>query len=53
MATKATGRARSWDCKACEKKIRVPKGWQHLPAVRKHYWAKHREIMQPSRRKKR
>jgi hypothetical protein len=33
-------------CGTCGRPIRVPKGWTVGPAVRKHYWAKHREIMQ-------
>lgn len=32
-------------CRICDKPIPVPKGWTQGPAVRKHYWAKHREIM--------
>ncbi len=52
MATKAKGRARPWRCHTCGAAIRVPKGWSHLPAVRKHYWAKHREVMQPKRGKR-
>ena len=49
MATKAKGRARSWFCKECGRKVRLPADWSVLPAVRKHYWAKHREVMQPKR----
>ncbi len=33
-------------CKKCNQTIRVPKGWSRGPAVRRHYWAKHREVMQ-------
>ena len=36
-------------CKTCGKTIRIPKGWSTGPAVRKHYWSKHREIMQGAR----
>lgn len=32
-------------CKACDKPIRIPKGWSSGAAVRRHYWAKHREVM--------
>ena len=32
-------------CRICDKPIRVPKGWTQGPAVRKHYWAQHREVM--------
>lgn len=34
-------------CKECGKAIRVPEGWNAGSAARKHYWAKHREVMQP------
>lgn len=33
-------------CKTCGKTIRIPKGWTTGPAVRRHYWSKHPEIMQ-------
>ena len=32
-------------CKTCGKTIRVPKGWTIGPAVRRHYWSKHPEVM--------
>jgi hypothetical protein len=32
-------------CHTCGKRIRVPKGWDPGSAVRKHYWAKHRDHM--------
>jgi hypothetical protein len=32
-------------CRACGKKIEVPEGWSHGPAVRRHYWSAHREVM--------
>jgi hypothetical protein len=35
-------------CKTCEKRIRIPDGWTVGPAVRKHYWKHHREVMQPT-----
>jgi hypothetical protein len=46
---KATAaRVKSPRCKHCGKLIRVPAGWtSHLPAVRKHYWRYHRDVMQP------
>jgi hypothetical protein len=34
-------------CRACGKKIRVPKGWTSGPAVRRHYWKEHRDVMLP------
>lgn len=51
MATKAsqgkgTKKTKSPRCKTCNQSIRVPKGWSTGPAVRRHYWAKHREVMQ-------
>lgn len=36
-------------CKTCGKKIRIPEGWTVGPAVRHHYWTKHRERMLQSR----
>jgi hypothetical protein len=32
-------------CRICERAIHVPKGWSTGPAVRRHYWRKHPEIM--------
>ncbi len=55
MATKASGstckgakakKAKSPRCGTCNQTIRVPKGWSVGPAVRRHYWGKHREVMQ-------
>jgi hypothetical protein len=37
-------------CRTCGKAIRVPQGWGVGPAVRRHYWAKHPEVMQKSGR---
>lgn len=34
-------------CKTCGAVIRVPAGWSAGPAVRRHYWAKHRDVMLP------
>lgn len=34
-------------CRTCGKRIRIPDGWTTGPAVRRHYWAKHRDVMQP------
>jgi hypothetical protein len=39
-------------CKVCEKPIHIPAGWSVGPAVRRHYWAKHRDVMQPHVAKK-
>ena len=33
-------------CKTCGKTIRVPKGWTVGPAVRRHYWRTHPEVME-------
>ena len=32
-------------CRTCGKRITVPQGWSAGPAVRRHYWAKHRDVM--------
>jgi hypothetical protein len=34
-------------CKTCGAVIRVPEGWSVGPAARRHYWAKHRDVMLP------
>ena len=34
-------------CRTCGGRIRIPEGWTIGPAVRRHYWAKHRDVMQP------
>jgi hypothetical protein len=34
-------------CRTCGKAIRVPAGWGPGSAARKHYWAKHPEVMRP------
>ena len=36
---------KSFHCRLCERKIRIPQGWTRGPAVRKHYWARHPEVM--------
>lgn len=41
------GPKRTAQCKRCGKRIRIPEGWTVGPAVRRHYWAKHRDVMQP------
>ena len=41
----------SFFCKLCDKKIRMPQGWTRGPAVRRHYWKQHPEIMQPDGKK--
>lgn len=33
-------------CHTCGSRIRIPDGWTVGPAVRRHYWAKHRSTMQ-------
>ena len=40
---------RSFYCNLCARSVRIPTGWTRGPAVRKHYWAKHPEVMQPDR----
>lgn len=42
LATKKNAR-----CHTCGARIRIPDGWTVGPAVRRHYWAKHRTVMQP------
>jgi len=37
-------------CRTCGASIRVPKEWSTGAAVRRHYWAKHRSVMQPKER---
>lgn len=37
-------------CRACGEAIPVPAGWTHGPAVRRHYWAKHRDVMTRGRK---
>ena len=37
-------------CRACDKPIRIPKGWSTGAAVRRHYWRDHREVMLPDER---
>ena len=51
MAPKAKGKSKpkSPRCKTCGKTIRVPKGWTQGPAIRKHYWRLHPEIMRGER----
>ena len=44
--SKKGGKAKSPRCRTCGKAIRVPQGWGTGPAVRRHYWAKHPEVMQ-------
>lgn len=42
--------AKSVKCRTCGSRIRIPDGWTAGPAVRKHYWAKHRDVMLPDRK---
>ena len=39
----------TYNCKACGRRVRIPKGWTRGPAVRRHYWAKHPEKMNRKR----
>ena len=48
-SSKQTGRKLP-RCKACDKPIRIPKGWSTGAAVRRHYWRNHREVMLPDER---
>ena len=41
---------KSVKCRTCGSRIRIPDGWTPGPAVRKHYWAKHRDVMLPDRK---
>jgi len=36
---------RSFLCRTCGKKVRIPQGWSSGAASRRHYWAKHPEVM--------
>ncbi|MDP9066944.1 MAG: hypothetical protein M3N53_01170 [Actinomycetota bacterium] len=36
-------------CRTCGKRITIPEGWTAGSASRRHYWAKHREVMQSER----
>ncbi len=38
-------------CHRCGKPIRRPHGWSDGAAVRRHYWSKHRDVMQAHRGK--
>lgn len=38
-------------CHTCGRAIEVPDGWSHGPAVRRHYWAEHRDVMTRGRTK--
>ena len=33
---------KSFLCKLCERRVRIPDGWTRGPAVRSHYWSKPR-----------
>lgn len=44
------GPKRTAQCHTCNKRIRIPEGWSIGPAVRRHYWAKHRDVMQADRK---
>jgi hypothetical protein len=47
MPRKASGLPRSFWCKECAARIRLPKDLGVGSGTRKHYWAKHPEIMRP------
>ena len=49
QAARKRSRARRPRCSICERPIHVPTGWSSGPAVRRHYWAKHREVMRAGR----
>jgi hypothetical protein len=49
MSTKKPPRPKSVTCRKCGKRIRIPDGWTVGPAVRRHYWRRHREVMQPGK----
>ena len=34
-------------CGICQAPIHVPRGWSGGAATRRHYWAKHRDVMRP------
>ncbi len=51
-ATKKSGKRKLPRCKECGAAIRIPEGWTQGPAVRRHYWRKHRDVMQPRRTKR-
>jgi hypothetical protein len=36
-------------CNACKRPIYVPPEWSTGAAVRRHYWAKHPEVMRPEK----
>jgi hypothetical protein len=40
---------KSFFCQKCQRAIRMPEGWTSGPASRKHYWARHPEIMRGRR----
>ena len=46
IGAKKAKKPKSPRCKKCNQTIRVPKGWARGPAVRRNYWAKHRDVMQ-------
>jgi hypothetical protein len=41
------GKRKAPRCRTCGAAIRVPAGWSAGPAVRRHYWSKHRDVMMP------
>jgi hypothetical protein len=45
----SVAKPKSPKCRTCGKRIHVPKGWSAGPAVRRHYWRVHRDVMQPEK----
>ncbi len=52
-ASKPAEPRRAPRCRTCGEDIDVPDGWSHGPAVRRHYWARHRDVMTRTSRKAR
>jgi hypothetical protein len=42
---KGARKTKSPRCNECGKTIRIPAGWSVGPAVRRHYWRDHRDVM--------
>ncbi len=45
--SRGAAKTRTALCNTCGRRFRVPDGWSVGAATRRHYWAKHREVMQP------
>lgn len=37
-------------CRTCGRRVHIPEGWSVGPAVRRHYWKHHPEVMQPEKK---